>query len=227
MRLFENFLNLIAPHDCLSCGSEGSLICDWCMPDVCPSLPERCFGCNVLSRDSKVCGKCRKRMPLKAVYVRTDYDGVAKDLIYKLKFTRAQAAAKPIAQMMVESLPYLTDGYIISHVPTASSRYRERGYDQAELIAKELARLKEVPFVPLLARIGQTRQVGARREQRQRQLEQAYRVRNKYLLHGNEIILVDDIVTTGATLSAAAKALQAAGAKRVSAAVFAQKTVNF
>jgi ComF family protein len=223
MKILEKLVGIVAPHTCLSCGQEGRLVCEWCLPDVCAALPERCYKCHKLSRDSRVCTSCRKKSRLGSVWVRTEYGGIAKQLVHKLKFERATAAALPIAEMLADTLPYLSESTVITYVPTASSRYRQRGYDQAALIARQLAQIRNVRCIPLLARHGQTRQVGAKRTQRISQLEGAFRPRNAYAIMDAEILLIDDIVTTGATIEAAARVLKDAGAKRVNAAVFAQK----
>lgn len=223
MRIIEKLVSLIAPHDCLDCGTEGTLVCAWCMPNAFLPLPDRCYRCNKLSRDSKVCTRCRRSSPLHAVWVCTEYEGLAKRLVHKLKFERAGAAALPIAEAMAETLPYFTKKTVVTHIPTATSRYRQRGYDQAELIARRFAQLKGLQYIPLLTRQGHSRQVGAKRLLRLSQLEGAFRPRNAYAAAGAEVILIDDIVTTGATIDAAARVLKAAGAKRVSAAIFGQK----
>jgi ComF family protein len=111
---------------------------------------------------------------------------------------------------------------VVVHIPTATTRVRTRGYDQAKLIARQGARHARLPRASLLLRLGQQRQVGLKREQRLSQLENAYRIRNEHRVRGAHIVLVDDVATTGATLEAAAKALKAAGAKRIEAVVFAQ-----
>jgi ComF family protein len=157
------------------------------------------------------------------VWVATTYDEGAKELVHKLKFEHAMAAAKPITELMAEALPYLPEGIVIVHVPTATSRRRQRGYDQAELLARHLARRLRRRCMTLLARRGQSRQVGARRMQRTTQLVDAFHPIRPSLIQGAHILLVDDIVTTGASLEAAARVLKQAGAKRIDAVVFAQK----
>jgi ComF family protein len=109
----------------------------------------------------------------------------------------------------------------ITYVPTANARVRERGYDQAALIARELSRQVGSPCVPLLARVGGQRQLGQGRAARKKQMEGAFRVLKPALLQNKHVLLVDDVLTTGATCEAAARVLRQAGAKRVSAAVFA------
>ncbi len=139
------------------------------------------------------------------------------------KFERAKDVAKLLAEQMDETLPYLKPDTIVSYVPTATSRVRERGYDQAAELAKAFAKVRGLSFMPLLHRIGQTRQVGAKREQRLKQLESAFRPKSNKSTKDLSILLIDDIVTTGASLGACAKVLKASGAKHVNGAVFAQK----
>jgi ComF family protein len=148
---------------------------------------------------------------------------MAKELTRRFKFHYARAAARPIAQLMSEALPFFARDTIIVHIPTATVRRRQRGFDQAELLARQLARSQHLLQAALLARQGQSRQVGATREQRLQQLINGFHPRKPYLIKGAHILLVDDVTTTGATLEAAAKVLKQAGAKRIDAVVFAQK----
>lgn len=149
------------------------------------------------------------------------YEGVAKSLVWRLKFGSARAASGEMAKMIADKYN-LSASTLLVPVPTATSRKRLRGYDQAQLLAREIARIERVPYHNGLRRLGQHKQVGASRRQRLTQLDSAFRVSGKSLLKGAHIVLIDDVVTTGATLEAAAKTLKAAGAKRVEAIVFAQ-----
>lgn len=221
MTILEAAISMIAPHDCLSCGKEGSLLCAWCVPEILSPLPPRCYKCYRATEESLVCKRCRLGIRLKHVWVTTEYDGLAKELVRVFKFGRAQAAATIIAEAMSSRLPYLPDSLVVP-VPTASSRRRQRGYDQAELLAKHLATKLHLEHYRALARVGQTRQVGSKRGQRRQQLTNAFRPVHQKAVAGRHILIVDDIVTTGATLEAAARILKAAGAKTVDAIVFAQ-----
>jgi len=221
--MMEKIIGIFAPHDCLSCGVEGKLLCDWCKMEAVAPVPSRCYRCKKQSRDFQTCQSCRRESKLGHVWITSDYKDLSKVLIGKLKFERAQAAADLVADLMVEVMPYLPRDTVVTFVPTATSRRRQRGYDQSELITMHLAMLLGLKSQPLLLRSGQSRQVGATRETRKKQLAQAFRPRRPSQITGLNILLVDDITTTGATLEAAALALRQAGAKTINATAFAQK----
>jgi ComF family protein len=144
---------------------------------------------------------------------------VAKELIHRLKYERVRAGAKTIARLLADG--YVANDEIITHVPTAGERVRARGYDQADLIARELSKQAGIPYLSLLNRLGKERQVGQKRADRKLQMKGAFYVRRQPLLVGKSVLLVDDVLTTGATCEAAARALKRAGARSVSAIVFA------
>lgn len=151
------------------------------------------------------------------------YEERPKQLLEKCKFERAKAAAAVMAECIGTTLPYLSQDVTVVHVPTATSRRRQRGYDQSEEIARHLAAARGLPHRRLLARQGQTRQVGATKQRRAEQMEAAFRAVRPEFVQGKTVLLVDDLTTTGATLESAAKALKQAGAKKLYAATFAQR----
>lgn len=222
MALLDGLFAIIAPYDCLSCGQEGSLLCAWCRPDACPPLPPQCYRCHRLSSNSRVCAGCRSRTRLSYVWLRSEYDDLAKKLVHELKFSNNQAAAAVIAELMVDAMPFLPPEIVIVHIPTSTSHVRQRGYDQAKLIAKQLARRTGRQQAVLLGRTGQVQQVGSKRRERLTQLKDTFRTTHPGLIKGAHVLLVDDVVTTGATLEEAARTLKQAGAKQVDAVAFAR-----
>ncbi len=158
--------------------------------------------------------------------MRTELGGLPRELLHRFKFERAQSAASSIASLMYEAVNGLGGHDLIIPVPTATNRLRERGYDHAWLLARELGLTNHLPAMRLLMRLNQTRQVGTKRDQRLSQLRGAFRVTRPGRLQGAHVLLVDDVLTTGATLEEAALTLRKAGVAHVDAVVFAQKSQN-
>lgn len=229
--LLDHILSLLAPHECVSCLSEGKLLCADCQAKLQPAI-RCCYKCLAASPGFATCPDCRRLSPLGSIQAATRYSGAAKDVIWKLKFGRARAGGSEIAGIINSQLRLakriadwpaaMRRDVIIMHAPTANARVRQRGYDQAALIAQGLARQTGLPHRALLRRSGNQEQIGANKAQRAAQLHGVFAVVGGRQLRGKHIILVDDVVTTGATLEAAAHALIAAGARRVDAIVFAQ-----
>lgn len=204
MSFIDEILAKIAPHRCLGCAAEGDLFCPACLNGL-PSAPLL---------------KVNPSTALDGVIAATLYKGLAKQLIWKLKSNGAQSAAKVMAVRMTSLIKDRPSAVLVS-VPTATSRVRQRGYDQSYLLARALARQAGLPWIKCLVRMGQAHQVGANRAQRHQQLNDAFRVTQQRFIKDAHLILVDDVVTTGSTLEAAAKILKQAGAAKVEAVTFA------
>ncbi len=222
MNVFERLISIVAPHNCLVCDAEGTLVCSNCASVLVCVSPPRCYRCYKLTTRSSTCKKCRKISSLSHVWITTQYTGVSKELIHVLKFERTRAATDVIVRAMLSSLPDEYQNAIVVPIPTATSRRRLRGYDQSVLIASGISKHLHLPMKQLLVRIGQSRQVGSSKADRLKQLEHAYKVIRKDKVQGSHIILVDDVMTTGGTLESAARTLKKAGASRVDAVVFAR-----
>lgn len=220
--MLERLIAVFAPHVCIDCGcEENRLLCEGCTASL-PRIPSRCYRCSSITDDYEVCRDCTASTPLSRVLPVTFYAHPADKLVHRLKYERARAGAAEIAAAMAILVPCLPEGVLLTHVPTASRRVRERGYDQAHLIARSLARQAGLPYASMLARAGQAHQVGSGRTARIRQLRGAFRPLRPASIYGKHVVLIDDVLTTGATLEEAARTLKRAGAKRVSAITFAQ-----
>ncbi|MCW2967866.1 MAG: competence protein, partial [Solirubrobacteraceae bacterium] len=148
------------------------------------------------------------------------FEGPARALVHALKFHGRTAAARVMAaQIAANAPPGLLDGpATLVAAPTHPQRRRERGFDQAQVLARALSRRTRLPMLAVLARQGPaTRQLGAGRAQRSRNVHVAARGR----LAGR-ILLIDDVHTTGSTLDACARELLAAGASEVAAVAYAR-----
>ncbi len=222
MNLVERSIGLLAPHVCLACGQEGAVLCPSCVASLLVPLPSRCYRCHRSTRQSRVCAACRSQVSLGRVWIAAQYEAQAKQLVRRLKFERAKQAAQILADQLDDQLPILPTHIIVVHIPTAASRVRGRGYDQARLMAKNLSAAKGWAYAPLLIRRGKARQLGATRRERFDHMRRAFRARHMQQIQGAHILLVDDVLTTGATVEAAARVLKNAGAQTIDAAIFAQ-----
>lgn len=222
MNLLQKLIDLFAPNLCLGCGTEGDLLCSRCAFTL-PSLQGACLGCHV-KVDGVVCEKCLPVTGCNSVVAVTDYRGLAKSLIMQLKFYNNASAARSVAMSVAQHIPAPLPGVVIVSVPATAAHVRERGYDQAALIARHLARYYHRKFASPLRRLGKRHQFGADRAHRHTQL--AGQVFVGRPLRFRQVILVDDVLTTGASLAASAQALRRAGATCIDAVVFAQAIKN-
>lgn len=212
-------------------------VVDWLLDLI---YPPRCAFCRRLlsGREKGVCRFCRPKLP----YVPTDgqvqhfrnvdkclsplyYHGSVKDSLHRYKFGGATAYADIYSEFIVKCID---ENQIscdsITWVPLSRRRLRRRGYDQAELLAKLIAKhlgqspvrlLKKQRDTPPQSKTGSV-------EKRRANIAGAYACLRPELVQGKQVLLVDDIVTTGATLSEAARVLKKAGAKEVICATLAR-----
>jgi ComF family protein len=195
-------------------------------------VPPLCASCGRTCRvEAVVCTRCGRRLAaaepllgkgppgLDRAWSSAPYEGVARNLVAALKFRRLL----PVADVMADRIHWLAPAHMLSGamvpVPPAPSRLRRRGFDPAGELAAALAERLQAPLEPCLARRGGGRQVGRRR---------AERIGHPPQIHARgpvprSVVLVDDVLTTGATLTSCARALRAAGAARVVALTFARR----
>lgn len=220
LTFLDTITGFIAPHQCIGCGKDGDILCSACS-DLLPDTIPTCYRCQRFSPEGATCKSCKNTSPLRSVRTVTYYEGVAETVVGALKFGRTYAAANTIAQTIAHSF-VIPENAVIVPVPTAQARVRQRGYDQSVLIARMFAKQSGVPCKKLLSRHGSQRQTGSSRAERLKQLEGAFSAKKCEDLRKTPIILVDDVMTTGATLEAAARVLKTAGAKEIHGLTFAR-----
>lgn len=202
-------LDLLAPRDCAACGAE-------------------------LHRDAALCGPCHAQLPSAPVLEACDafwvsavgsYADPLRAAITRLKYEQRPDLAAPLATLLFErcARPWSRDVVLVP-VPLHPQRLAERGYNQAALLARAVARLARVAWEPLAlerVRLG-AHQVGASRTERQQAAAGCYEVSNARRVAGRQIVVIDDVVTTGATAADCARALKAAGATLLGVAALAR-----
>ena len=210
MNLLDTILNVVFPVNCLSCGKEGSDLCLRCLSD----------------------SPAAERESANWIFPLFDYRHIpVKKSIWLLKYKSKKRIAGIFAAGMygkiIEELSELSvmknfREPILIPIPLSKKRYRERGYNQAELICEKLVEIDEKNNnfkleKNVLIKIKETEHQANIKERRDRlkNLSDSFSVKNSKMIEGKNIILIDDVTTTGATLSEARKILKQSGAKKV------------
>lgn len=212
--MIDNCIALLAPHLCSGCGFEGAVLCENCKYDIISEPFSRCVACGKdLAGRNGLCGNCN-HLPYQRGWCVGERQEQLRRIIGDFKFNNVRAAHKALSELLDAHLPELPPNTVIVPVPTVSSHIRQRGYDHMLLIARQLARTRHLPVDLSLQRATSTKQRGAGKKQRIEQARAAY-LCGKRLDPGKVYLLVDDVVTTGATMQYAAQTLRAAGAETV------------
>ena len=219
-RAASGALDLLFPTRCASCDAPGEEpFCGVCADTLLP-LPPGCPVCGEPSDEvllpllkPRRCSHCRERKPPFAIasapYL---HGGALAEAIHRFKYERREDLGRSLA-VLFDGCP-APHADVLTPIPLHPARLRQRGYDQARLLAGGAARRFRLPVVTLLERVRHTgQQVGRDRAARERNVEGAFRAEGD--VSGLRVCLIDDVLTTGATASAAAAALLRAGAARV------------
>lgn len=193
-------------------------------------FPARCIACRkVLPGDVyDVCPSCRPKLPFapqaclslpytEACFAPFSYKGSVAAALHRLKFKSKPPYALPLARFMVECLPKDARFDFVTFVPISKKRKKERGFDQAEELARHVAALLYLPLATTLTKTTENkRQSSLPAAQRKGNVIGVYEASSDFCFRpGQRFLLIDDIITTGATLSEAAKTLRLAGVESV------------
>lgn len=222
---YKNFENALYPeYSCIICGRETRdtllLICDKCKEKLLPiNFAHTCQICGapVLEGNTR-CDDCRSQDihfdKAVAAYI---FDDTSANLVYGIKYSNAQFAARHLATLLVEPISTLEPFDIIIPVPLHENRKKWRGYNQSELVASALSELTSIPLETqaLVRHIETETQQGKGRIERQANMVGAFKVVDKEKIKGKSILLIDDVFTTGTTVNECARILKKNGAYKV------------
>jgi ComF family protein len=240
--LFATF----SPADCRVCGTplvniSRLPVCDQCLISInriegtlCATCGERLNSPYALSVDGDaLCEVCRRAQPM---YVKAvaygSYESGLRELIHLLKYDRVRTAASVLGRMQAEAIGSLQLHFgngplVLVPVPLHAKKLRQRGFNQSELIARAALKLLSGSGFELkaqvLERCRETQsQIGLSRHQRRENMRGAFKVANAGDIAGREVLVVDDVMTTGTTVSECARVLRRAGASKVYVATVAR-----
>lgn len=230
-RLKEVALDLFLPQTCPACRRDidaKEALCRNCLALLRPAEPPWCLRCAEPLRNSRShCPNCSGRLfaceLIRAAFL---YRGPAPPLVHAFKYKGRVSAARAAGRWMADAWPRFPElkGFdALMPVPLHPRRRRERGYNQAELMAREFSTATGLPFSGLISRVKSTKpQWTLGRQKRFSNMKDAFRAEKE--VAGGTFLIVDDVCTSGASLEGCAEALLEAGAAKVCAYVFARQS---
>ena len=224
-RLTRLLIDLVFPIHCAGCGREDGIICDRCVDGLERLAPPYCQVCAAPG----ISGLCRwcSQFPREFDSLRSPFrfDGPVRDAIHRLKYKGERASAGPLAGLMtayLERNPASVDALVPT--PLHPRRLRNRGYNQSALLAREIGKCLNLPVREnLLVRVRNARPQVETQSQQERRHNVADNFECRANATGLTALLIDDVATTGSTLSECALALKDAGAVRVHALTLARE----
>lgn len=229
VNFFKFFLDLIFPIECLNCGKSNFWLCDDCFKTIKIRDSQLCFVCGKENLFGKTCAECQDKTYLNGVFCAGNYsDKLLSQVIHAFKYSFVKNLAENLAGFIILAFSNelkkarLLDeeknfhDFIVVPVPLSKMRKRWRGFNQAEELAKTLANKKGLEVNNnILVRIKNKKsQASLKPEKRLKNIEGIFTAKNENL-NCKKYILIDDVITTGATMNECAKILKEAGADEV------------
>ena len=221
--MIDTLLSFVAPHLCCECSKIGTLLCHYCKYNIISDMFLQCIVCGAPAEKRGICTTCRP--PYEQAWCVGERSGSLQRLIDLYKFQNTYAAYRPLGDLLLGALPHMPPETVIVPIPTVPGHIRRRGYDHSLLLARYIAKKRGLVMQKALRRTTSTTQRGVGRRQRITQAKQAFKA-PKPLSSDVPYLLIDDVVTTGATLHYAAKELEAAGATQIWAAAIARQPLD-
>lgn len=211
-----SFADWFCPCSCKGCGKIGEALCGRCKKYIMEvELPE--------SMIEKLAAMDKIAAEFSEMFVAGARKGSLYDCVKAYKFNAEQDLARPLAEILAGFIP--EEEFVLVPLPTVRRHIRMRGFDHIDRLTEELGRLRGLETLRALRRGNDAVQVGASEEKRREQAKTAYLpAEGAAIRRDAKYLLVDDVITTGASMTEAARALRAAGAESVSAAALVINT---
>lgn len=230
-RFLRGAADFVYPRVCAACrtrlepAAPGAVLCPACRDSIVMSRPPFCHVCGrtreLHGASQAACTFCRGRtFYFDRAFAPCAYEGTLKELIKKFKYGNREYLAGPMAGLLIQcardrAIPLDTLEAVIP-VPLHAVRLRERGYNQSRILAAHVAQAFGKPLIePLRRRNNTATQTGLTPERRMHNVRGAFIATKPELVREKNVLLIDDVFTTGATVSEAAGALKSAGAQKI------------
>jgi ComF family protein len=235
MKIFKKiinfFLDLLFPIECVGCQKENIWLCEECFKKINLNLKNFCPFCGKPARMGCICQQCLIHSPLKNIFIVSFYnEKILKQAIHVFKYNNIRDLAKPLGKIIINflyqsKLNFLfNDSYFLIPISLHRKRLFERGFNQSELLIREIAQKFKISILNnVLKRKRNTQsQTKLKEKERRKNIKNVFICLQPEIIKNKNIILFDDILTTGSTLKEAARALKKAGAKTITGLVLAK-----
>lgn len=218
--VFLALKELLFPKKCAGCGKNGSYFCKNCVARQHRYEPLRCIRCGRPGLDGLTHPKCMSTLSAEGLWIIFKYKGAVKNFIKEIKFHRVRDVEQELAevckQIDARLVEYWKRGdFSVSWVPVSVLRRNKRGFNQAELLAQAVAESFGLKMAETLKRVKDTRpQFRLDKRQRLENIEGNFCVKDR-IKRGKNLLLVDDVFTTGVTVRECVKVLKRRGAGKV------------
>lgn len=222
----DYLLEMFFPSHCVLCNKIGGLLCINCKNKLIFVKQQTCPVCNKVSEKGKVCASCKNKNSLTGVVSCLYFkDENVKDILHPYKYEGMFSLSKILSNMLIEAIDKEKIKFnLVAFVPAVKNRESKRGYNQSRILAEEIANHYNLPIIfALKKKSGIKTQVGLAKKDRLINLKNAFYIDEGISLLGRSVLIIDDVVTTGATLSECAKVLKGVGAREVWAATIAKE----
>lgn len=222
---FKRITNIIYPtgFSCINCSKEifdnDYLICNICKKSLIFLSGKLCLHCGDPIPSGNYCLRCKgKKFYCDKIISPFEYDGIVKKFVLNLKYSNKKYYSQSLAKYMADAFnKEILPCDIITCIPLCEKRLKQRGYNQSELLAINFAKFLNIESnFDILKRVKETpTQTNLNYSERRKNMIGAFKVINKKLIKDKVIVLIDDVYTTGATITECAKTLKEAGARAV------------
>lgn len=224
--MLKFLVNLLFPKICFGCGKNGSYLCPRCFKEqVRINLQQRCHVCGKECRVGMTHQECSELSYLDGLVYVVSYDGIIKKLLYDAKYNLYFAILTDVAKIMADYLQFYTLGFDfeVTAVPLHATKKRKRGFNQAEVLGRGISRHLGKRYRELLVKTTATHsQMGQGRQGRLENLKGSFTPKRDAISTSKNILLVDDVYTTGTTLNECAKVLKGEGFQQIIGFTFAR-----